>query len=161
MVAATGELPDGSRMIVSVRGRSVGIFNVGGRYFAVRNRCPHQGAELCLGLVSAAIESDGPGDVRFDDSRPMLQCPWHRWEFDLATGQSYFAPHSTRVRSYSVSIAGLGDGPDPLATGTTDSPHLDAQPPLRQVSGRLVPGPYAAETIPVTVEDGYVVLHMS
>ncbi len=130
VVASTGQIPDGTRMIVEVRGRSIGIFNVGGTFYALLNRCPHQGAQLCLGLVSPLIESAAPGDVRFDESRHILQCPWHHWEFDIATGQSYCDPQRTRVRRYPVSV------------------------------GHLVPGPYSAETIPVTVEDDYVVLQL-
>jgi 3-phenylpropionate/trans-cinnamate dioxygenase ferredoxin subunit len=142
VVGSTDEIPDGARMIVAVCGRSIGVFNVGGTFYALLNRCPHQGAQLCLGVVSPLIESARPGDVRFDESRHMLQCPWHHWEFDLATGQSYCDPRRTRVRPYPVSVQ----------TGEVVADAID--------EGRLVPGPYTAQTIPVTVRDGYVVLSL-
>src|SRR5687768_15644000 len=48
-VCRTDELPPGERKIVSANGRSIGVFNVGGRYYALRNLCPHRAAPLCLG----------------------------------------------------------------------------------------------------------------
>ena len=54
VVAEAGEIPPGGRKIVEVEGRSIGIFNVGGEYLAVRNRCPHQGGPLCLGTLVGA-----------------------------------------------------------------------------------------------------------
>jgi 3-phenylpropionate/trans-cinnamate dioxygenase ferredoxin subunit len=130
VVARTGDIPDGERLIVDVHGRSIGVFNVGGRFHALLNRCPHQGAELCRGTVHGALEADAPGRIRYDASRRLLRCPWHGWEFDLSTGQSYFDPARTRVRSYRTEVQ----------------------------SGELAKGPYTAEVIPVSVEDDYVVL---
>ena len=46
------ELPDG---------RSIGVFNVQGQYYALRNQCPHQGAPLCRGKVSATPKRAGAG----------------------------------------------------------------------------------------------------
>ncbi len=43
VVASVDEIPPGGRKIVEVAGRSIGVFNVKGEYFALRNRCPHQG----------------------------------------------------------------------------------------------------------------------
>ena len=34
----------------------------------------------------------------------MLRCPWHGWEYDIRTGQSWWDPGRTRVRSYDVTI---------------------------------------------------------
>ncbi|HEV8638476.1 MAG TPA: Rieske 2Fe-2S domain-containing protein, partial [Chloroflexota bacterium] len=46
VVAAVDEIPPGGRKIVEVAGRSIGVFNLGGEFFALRNRCPHQGGPL-------------------------------------------------------------------------------------------------------------------
>ncbi len=43
MVAAAREIPPGGRKIVQVGGREIGVFNLGGEFFALLNRCPHQG----------------------------------------------------------------------------------------------------------------------
>lgn len=102
VVGRAAELPDGERLIVAVRGRSIGIFRIGGRLYGLRNRCPHAGGELCRGQVVARLSSNRPGHYRHDESRPVIACPWHGWEFDLATGRSLVDPEHLRVRAYDV-----------------------------------------------------------
>ena len=46
IVATLAELPPGSRKLVEVAGRSIGVFNIAGEFSALRNRCPHQGGPL-------------------------------------------------------------------------------------------------------------------
>jgi nitrite reductase/ring-hydroxylating ferredoxin subunit len=109
VVARTRELPPGERKIVEVEGRSIGVFNVGGRYYALRNVCPHQGAPLCLGTVTGTAAPSKPGEYSWEREGEILVCPWHGWEFDIMTGRSVFDPHRTRVRNYDVSV-GPSDG---------------------------------------------------
>ena len=54
--AASDEIPPGSRKIVEVDGRSIGVFNVDGEFLALRNRCPHQGGPLCEGVQVLAAD---------------------------------------------------------------------------------------------------------
>ena len=42
--------------------------------------------------------------VRGTRSNEIIRCPWHGWEFDLRTGQSWFDPRAVRVRRYDVSV---------------------------------------------------------
>jgi len=35
----------------------------------------------------------------------ILRCPWHGWEFDIATGESVFNPHGPGVETYPVAVA--------------------------------------------------------
>jgi nitrite reductase/ring-hydroxylating ferredoxin subunit len=102
VVATTQELPPGARKLVHVQGRTIGVFNVEGRLYALRSRCPHMGASLCEGVVSSAVSAERPGEIVWDAGAPMLRCPWHGWEFDMATGQSWCDPQKVRVRSYDV-----------------------------------------------------------
>lgn len=104
VVARVAELPPGERRIVEAEGRSIGVFNVDGRFYALRNACPHQGAPLCLGRVTGTVTPGAPGEYSWERDGQILVCPWHAWEFDLATGRSVFNPHRTRVRSYRVSV---------------------------------------------------------
>src|SRR3712207_6863167 len=46
VVCPAAALPPGQRRIVQVAGRSIGLFNVGGRLFALHNGCPHRGGPL-------------------------------------------------------------------------------------------------------------------
>jgi nitrite reductase/ring-hydroxylating ferredoxin subunit len=98
------EFPAGSRKIVTVGGRSIGVFNLGGRFYAVRNRCPHQGAPLCLGRVKGTTLPGAPYEYIYGRDREIIQCPWHGWEFEIATGRTYFNPHRIRVRTYDVTL---------------------------------------------------------
>ncbi len=135
VVARVGDIPPGGRLLVDVEGREIGIFNVDGRFYAIRNRCPHQGGPLCKGLVVGGLEASGPGEYTFDPERKLVRCPWHGWEFDVATGQSWVDPARLRVRSYPVVV-------------------LDADG-----DGR-VQGPYVAETYPVVVDDDRVAIEL-
>jgi nitrite reductase/ring-hydroxylating ferredoxin subunit len=134
VVAECDEIPPGCHKIVTVNGRSVGVFNVDGQYLAVLNRCPHQGAPLCQGRVWSTVTSPLPGVYEQVDSDPLLRCPWHGWEFDMQTGQSWFDPERMRVRRYSVTV--------------------------EPAHACLEKGPYVAETYPVTVERRVLVIEV-
>ncbi|MET7331187.1 Rieske 2Fe-2S domain-containing protein [Nonomuraea sp. NPDC005650] len=131
VVAPLSAFPSGSRRIVKVASREIGVFRVGDSFYAVRNRCPHQGAQLCLGHLRQKTVSDAPGVVGVDDGPPLIVCPWHGWQWDAATGQAY-APGDPKVRSYGVSVEAGAD---------------------------LVGDQLVAETYKVSVEDDYVVLY--
>jgi nitrite reductase/ring-hydroxylating ferredoxin subunit len=158
VVARVEDIPDGSRLLVTVRGRSIGIFNVGGEFFALLNRCPHKGAELCKGSIVADITATAPGEIEHNPSRRLIQCPWHGWEYDIRTGQSYF---DARVRPYPVEIArgdALVEGSDEPAAPRVEE---DCAILASGSSGHeLKPGPYKAEVFPLTVENDYLVLEM-
>lgn len=140
VVATVDELPPGSRKIVEVAGRSIGVFNLNGEFFALRNRCPHQGGPLCRGAVTGQIMSPGPGEYYYSRPGEYLRCPWHGWEFDIRTGQSWFDPARVRVRRYEVTVA----------AGAT----------VASEAWTLERGPYVAETYPVTVERHYVMVEL-
>jgi nitrite reductase/ring-hydroxylating ferredoxin subunit len=108
-VCSVSELPAGERRIVEADGRSIGVFNINGRLFAIRNRCPHQGAPLCRGLVTGTMSPSAPGVFDWQREGEIVRCPWHGWEFDITTGRSIFNPHRTRVKRYTVTV----EQPDP------------------------------------------------
>jgi 3-phenylpropionate/trans-cinnamate dioxygenase ferredoxin subunit len=143
IIATIDEIPPGARKIVEVSGRWVGIFNIDGEYFALRNQCPHQGGPLCEGKLSGLIQAPRPGDYQYSRRDEIIRCPWHGWEFDLRTGQSWFDPDKTRVRRYAVSVESGAE---------LDQAQVTA-------SGR-VKGPYVAETYPVSVEQHYIVVEI-
>lgn len=104
VVARVSEFPPGSRRIIEVQGRSIGVFNLDGEYVALRSSCPHQGAPLCLGPVRSHVVSSKPFEVSIDETQTVIKCPWHGWEFNIRTGQSVFNPHRVRVRRYEVTV---------------------------------------------------------
>lgn len=103
-ICPTDELPPGERTIVELNGHSIGVFNVEGEYYALKNDCPHQRAPLCMGKVTGTTSSTEPGKVEWKDDGKILRCPWHGWEFDIATGESVFNPHKVRARSFDTAV---------------------------------------------------------
>ena len=126
IICPASEFPVGTRRCVTLEGRRIALFNVGGRYFALLDRCPHQGGPLSKGRLIGLVESESPGEYSYSRPGEILRCPWHGWEFDLATGESRFDPGRHRTRAFPV---GTEAGAD-----------------LR------------ADTVPVRVEDDYVVV---
>lgn len=136
VVGRVSELGPGERRIVEAAGRSIGVFNVHGSYYALRNSCPHQAAPLCLGSIKGMTMPSRPGEYIWARDGEILRCPWHGWEFDITTGRSIFNPHKTRVKTYDVTV----------------------EHDLRPGEGINAE---AVETFEVTVEDGWIVLHVS
>src|SRR3954463_1739328 len=118
VVCRVEELPPGGRKIVEVRGRTVGVFNVNGTYYALLNRCPHRNAPLCKGTITGLVEGPEPYKIELSREGEVLRCPWHGWEFDITNGHSVFNPHRIRAKSYDVTVepsaaAAQDDEPDP------------------------------------------------
>jgi len=59
-VASTAEIPPGSGKLVEVEGKRIAVFNVGGRYHAMDDTCPHRGAR-CPRARLRARPSPAPG----------------------------------------------------------------------------------------------------
>lgn len=104
VVCPEDDLPPGGRVIVELEGRSIGVFNVDGRYYALRNVCPHRGAPLCLGTIGGTMLPSDPKQYHYGLDRGVLRCPWHGWEIELESGRAVFDPVGTRVKTYPVSI---------------------------------------------------------
>jgi 3-phenylpropionate/trans-cinnamate dioxygenase ferredoxin subunit len=96
-VGSLADLQRAGRLLARIGGREVGVLEVDGELRGVRNRCPHHGGPLCLGIVGPR-QTGTPG--RYDlGSRSVLRCPWHGWEFEPATGACLDDP-SMRVAVY-------------------------------------------------------------
>ncbi|OUS76708.1 2Fe-2S ferredoxin [Paenibacillus sp. MY03] len=102
-VALEGEIPVGTNIVVEIEGRSIGVYNVNGEYFAIHNYCPHQGAEICKGPVCGTNMESEVYQFIYGRDQEIVRCPWHGWEFDLKTGKSLFSD-KVRVRSYPMQI---------------------------------------------------------
>jgi len=112
VVAKVWEIPTGERkIVVPFRGRAgIGVFNVDGSFYAVRNICPHKHGPLCTGELSGWIAIEAPpsgqsADIAVDGLGEVLRCPWHQWTFDIATGQC-LVDETLRVATYPVKIDG-------------------------------------------------------
>lgn len=149
IVAYTDEIPPGSRKIVTIEGREIGIFNIRGTFRAFLNRCPHMSGPLCEGEVMGLIESSGPGDMSLNEERQFLTCPLHNWEFDVETGQSYCDPEKMRAKVFRVETA-------PTLVPPVQEPLIPTDPGKSQ----RIPGEFVAEVYDVTVERGAVIVNV-
>ena len=69
--------------------RELAIFNLGDRFLAVDNRCPHQGGPLCDGIIAGAT----------------VVCPLHGWKVSLETGAVQRpAGNTTCVPTYATRV---------------------------------------------------------
>lgn len=75
-VAEASQVTSDRGMRVSVGGREVALFNVGGQFYALDGSCPHRGGPLGEG-----ISENG-----------RVYCPLHGWEFDVKTGACFNNP---------------------------------------------------------------------
>ena len=107
------------------------VFNLGGEFFALSNRCPHRGGSLCQGNLTGLVLSDEPGQYNYIRRGEIIRCPWHSWEFDIRTGKSWCDPEKVKARRFGVSV---------------------------EKGAKLIEGPYVAETFRVSVENDYVVV---
>jgi nitrite reductase/ring-hydroxylating ferredoxin subunit len=106
-VGRVEEVPPGSKKIVEVGGRSVGVFNSGGNFYAVQNLCPHALAPICLGNLSGTNMPTGPGEeFVYGMEGQVLRCIWHGWEFDVSTGQALFGTDRRRLATFPVRVEG-------------------------------------------------------
>lgn len=95
VVCPVVELVPGDFRVVSRGSGEILVVRTGEETFeAVTNACPHQGARLSEGRVER-IWRAGRGRVHESGESFAVVCPWHNFEFDLATG---CAPYATDVR---------------------------------------------------------------
>lgn len=69
-IASIHDIPLREGRAVEVLGREIALFNLGSRFVAVENRCPHRGGPLSDGIVTGG----------------MVVCPLHSWKVCLASG---------------------------------------------------------------------------
>lgn len=101
---------EGSVTMVAVKGHRIGLYRVAGMFHALADRCPHRGAPLCAGMIATPIEADG-GAITVGPPQSIVRCPWHKWEFEIATGRC-LVDERLRVRRYAVRL----DGEDVVVT---------------------------------------------
>ena len=75
-VAKVNEISDGKMKHVEVDGKEVFIANVGGKFYAISDRCGHMNALLSMGNLTGNT----------------VTCPFHGAKFDVTTGKKVSEP---------------------------------------------------------------------
>ncbi len=110
-VCKVGDVPVNGAKLVVVDGEQVALFNDGGSWHALENRCSHARGPLVDGEVA-----DG-----------KVTCPWHSAQFDLRTGAALCRPARGPVKAFAVRLDGESvlvgprQSPDAVTTGGSGS----------------------------------------
>lgn len=99
-ICASADLRAGAMMQATVGSRTIAVARShGGALYAFSARCLHQGAPLSRGRVLAGVDGERPGEYRLADGREVVKCPWHGYEYDLASGVALF-DRRRRLRTF-------------------------------------------------------------
>jgi len=82
-VGKVNEIPDGKMKHVEVDGKEVLVANVGGKFYAISDRCGHMNALLSMGNLTGNT----------------VTCPFHGAKFDIITGKKLTEPILTPPRA--------------------------------------------------------------
>jgi nitrite reductase (NADH) small subunit len=104
------EVPPGGRRTVDVGGRRVTVFNLGDRYVGYVDRCLHQAGPVCSAgtlhpHLTAELTDDGEVREFYKEGEQVIACPWHGWEYDLATGEALWN-RARRLRAARIEVDG-------------------------------------------------------
>ena len=91
-VGEVGELAEGQMKVVWVKRHEILLINSGGRYYAIGNRCTHQGGLLQYGKLQ--------GDA--------IECAMHGSKFDIRTGEVVADPAWISETAYRLEAAPNG-----------------------------------------------------
>jgi 3-phenylpropionate/trans-cinnamate dioxygenase ferredoxin component len=89
-VTQVSQVASGTGTVVSVEGKAIALFNVGGTFYAIANECTHMGGPLGKGRLEGTT----------------VTCPWHGSQFDVTSGQVKKAPARRPVVTYPVRVEG-------------------------------------------------------
>ena len=91
-IAYCRDIPLREGRAVQILTREIAIFNLGDRFLAVENRCPHKGGPLADGIVSGTT----------------VVCPLHAWSMSLETGKGVNGPSaSSCVETFQTRLEGV------------------------------------------------------
>jgi 3-phenylpropionate/trans-cinnamate dioxygenase ferredoxin component len=94
VVGPVEELPPGEVKIVRDGQLEIGVYNCGGEFYAIEDRCSHDDGPLC--------EGDWEPDAC------VVVCPRHGSRFDLESGIPMSLPAFEAVPIFPVSVRGDG-----------------------------------------------------
>jgi nitrite reductase/ring-hydroxylating ferredoxin subunit len=72
-----------------------------GALHGLLDKCLHQGGQLSRGRLMPAMNGRTSGDYHEENGRVIVKCPWHGYEYDIATGCTLF-DERRRLRIFNV-----------------------------------------------------------
>lgn len=83
------DIQSNAGIAAEVGGKSIAVFNSGGKFYAIDNTCKHRGGPLGEGALDGNV----------------VACPWHGWQFDITNGNCVTNP-AGKVNAYPVKVEG-------------------------------------------------------
>jgi 3-phenylpropionate/trans-cinnamate dioxygenase ferredoxin subunit len=91
-VARVADIPPGARQVFEIEADIyVAVFNVGGKFYAIEDICPHDDGPLAEGEMVKEY---------------VIECPRHGARFDIRDGSVVQMPASSPVPWYPVKVEG-------------------------------------------------------
>ena len=84
------DLPPGTVKLVHAGQITVGVYNLGGKYCAIEDRCSHDDGPLCEG--------------EFDADEGYVICPRHGAHIDICSGRPLTLPAVLPVETFPVHV---------------------------------------------------------
>ena len=107
VVCGVDELKPGGMLPFSIRTRRLVVLRTEeGTYTALSGLCPHEGASLATGALERKWSAKDlvSGYAQDVSDAVVIICPWHNFEFDIATGRSVCEPNRMRLPIYEVAV---------------------------------------------------------
>jgi nitrite reductase (NADH) small subunit len=100
MAGKVADYADGDRKVVVCGDAEVGVFQIGGEFYAWHNRCAHRAGPVCQGRIMKRVLEPVASDKttrtqQYDEAESNIVCPWHGYEFSIRSG---FHQGNNRVR---------------------------------------------------------------
>ena len=89
-IAPLDQLPPGERIFLEVEGKSIVLFNLAGKLFAIGDVCTHDNGPV------------GDGEIEENE----IICPRHGARFDIRTGKVTSLPAVVDIPAYPVRVVG-------------------------------------------------------
>ena len=87
-IARVDELAPGQYRSIEIEGERIALFNIDGKFYALKDMCTHDGGVLTGGTLQGYT----------------VECPRHGARFDVRTGAVVRLPAYVGVKTYPVSI---------------------------------------------------------
>ena len=87
-IAPVDQIPDGERLFVELSGKSIMLFNLAGKIFAIGDVCSHDNGPV------------GDGEIEKNE----IICPRHGARFDISTGKATSLPAMVDIPAYPVRV---------------------------------------------------------
>jgi 3-phenylpropionate/trans-cinnamate dioxygenase ferredoxin subunit len=89
-VCSVSDVPEGGKKVLEAGDRLIGLFHVGGEFWAIDDLCTHDGGPLAEGPLEGYT----------------IICPRHGARFDIRTGRVLSMPATRNTAAHEVKVEG-------------------------------------------------------